>query len=120
VPGADDLALAVAAARARLEGVAGAGPADAARLVSAGEAGLRAMRRFERRAVSASPPATGPDEAGRRARHDVNAAAQTVLAQLELIALAWESWDPPTRDGMLDGLEASVAELAEEVARAPG
>jgi hypothetical protein len=49
----------------------------------------------------------------RAARHEVRAAAQMVLGQLELIGLAWASWDAATRAEMLDQLEDSGRQLTD-------
>ena len=44
----------------------------------------------------------------REARHDVRAAAQAVLGQLELIGLAWTSWDAEAQAAVLGELEEFV------------
>jgi hypothetical protein len=53
----------------------------------------------------------------REARHDVRAAAQAVLGQLELIGLAWTSWDAEAQAAVLGELEESCRELADEAGR---
>jgi hypothetical protein len=47
-------------------------------------------------------------------RHDVRAAAQAVLAQLELIGIAWPAWDAATRGEMLGEVEESTRLLVDQ------
>jgi hypothetical protein len=51
------------------------------------------------------------------ARHDVRAAAQAVLAQLELISIAWPAWDAATRSETLGELEESTRQLVDQAER---
>ncbi len=104
----DDASAAVAADSANDAGAV-------ARVARAGAAALAIYRRFE-----ASPLVRGPRDGTaadrtRVARHDIRASAQGVLAQLELITLAWMSWNATTRDAMLGELEAAGVELERTV-----
>lgn len=98
-----DLEQAVADAVETLTAPADAHPGSARLVGLAGEGAVRALRRFQAHPASRRPGEGGPDPL-KELRHDVRAAAQTVLAELELIALGWPSWDDSTRDGMLGEL----------------
>ncbi len=104
----DGASAAVAAGAA---GVAGA----VARVARSGAAALAVYRRFEASPLARRPRDGDVADRTRMARHDVRAAAQGVLAQLELITLAWMSWDATTRDAMLGELEAASADLEQRV-----
>lgn len=86
-------------------------------LARAGADAVRHFRRFEVHPASLRPAAAATADPLRDARHDVRAAAQTVLAQLELINLAWSRWDAATRAELLDDLEESGRRLADDVER---
>lgn len=93
-----------------------AGDAGAvARVARAGAAALAIYRRFEASPLARRPRDGATADRTRMARHDVRAAAQGVLAQLELITLAWMSWNATTRDAMLGELEAAGVELERTV-----
>ena len=62
-------------------------------------------------------PAAGAPDPQLLTRHDVRAAAQAVLAQLELIGIAWPAWDAVTRSEMLGELEESTRQLVDQSER---
>lgn len=105
----------MADASATLAPEAGNGAVARGRLTDAGAAALAALRRFDRSPLSHPPEAGAGEDTAREGRHDVRAAAQGVLAQLELIALAWRSWSASTRDAMLDELGGAAADLEQRV-----
>ena len=107
---------AVAEAAAVVSGGTSGDPGEAARLVRAGAAALEALRQFDAHPVSTRPGA-GAADPHREQRHDVRAAAQTVLAQLELIGLAWPSWNGGSRQTVLGELDDASRELEELVSR---
>jgi hypothetical protein len=116
----EDLEQAVADATAALTSEAGADSVGAGRVAHAGAVAVADYRRFDAHSVSKRPPEGSTTDPHREARHAVRAAAQTVLAQLELITLAWTAWDPPTRDEMVHELEAAGRELGERVRQLVG
>jgi hypothetical protein len=111
-----ELERALAEAVARLAGVPDPDPRQQDVVARAGAAALRSLRRFDAHPVSLRPEGGGADPL-RDVRHDVRSAAQTVLAQLELITLAWSSWDQAVRTELLDDLEESGRRLAGDVER---
>ncbi|MGO8686977.1 MAG: hypothetical protein ACLQT7_07305 [Candidatus Dormibacteria bacterium] len=93
--------------------------AGAERVARAGSAAVEALLSCE------SLPAwrlqmPGVPDPMRAARHEVRSAAQMVLGQLELIGLAWDSWDAATREEMLGELEEASRQLAEDAGRFTG
>ncbi|MGA8015028.1 MAG: hypothetical protein WCB85_03830, partial [Candidatus Dormiibacterota bacterium] len=86
------------------------------RLARAGAAAVEALRHFDAHPVSTRPGA-GAVDPHRDERHDIRAAAQTVLAQLELIGLAWPSWNAGSRQTVLQELADASRELEELVRR---
>jgi hypothetical protein len=114
VPEVDDMETAVALAQRAV--AAGAGDRRAAeRLTQAGTAALDALRSFTSHPLSMRPPEGAPADPLRERRHDVRAAAQTVLSQLELMAMAWRSWSRDTRGAVLDELDEAAGELTRQV-----
>lgn len=111
-----ELERAVAEAAAAVRGETSGDPDEAARLAHAGAAAVEALRRFDAHPVSTRPGA-GAVDPHRDQRHDVRAAAQTVLAQLELIGLAWSSWNAGSRQTLLQELDDASRELEELVRR---
>ena len=109
-----------AGARAALSGAAGATASDAQRLARAEQAAQEALQRFDRHPAS-SPPSSAATSGDphRRIRHDIRAASQAVLNRLELIGLAWSSWDATQREAALLDLEGATEELAGLVATLP-
>ena len=107
---------AVAEAAAVVSGRTSGDPGEAARLARAGAAAVEALRRFDAHPVS-TRPAAGAVDPHREQRHDIRAAAQTVLAQLELIVLAWPSWNGGPRQTILSELDDASRELEELVSR---
>lgn len=96
-------------ARAAVDGPAPGPREDANRVSAAGGRAVAALRRFEAHPGSRRPPA-GPVDDLRDARHDVRATAQTVLAQLELIRIAWDGWKAAQRATALHDLERAAQE----------
>ena len=115
---AEKLERALELARAVVVEVAPSGLDVPGRLGWAGSSAVESLRACELRPAW-SPPA-GALDLLRGARHDVRAAAQSVLGQLELIGLAWRSWDEETRSVMLDELEADSRELMDQARRFTG
>jgi hypothetical protein len=89
------------------------------RVERAGSAAVEALLSCEARPAWRLQMPGVPDPM-RNARHEVRAAAQAVLGQLELIGLAWASWDPATRTEMLEQLEESCRQLDEQAQRFTG
>ena len=83
------------------------------RLARAGTAAILALAACEAQATWFRPAAGAPDPQ-MASRHDVRAAAQAVLAQLELIGIAWPAWDAATRGEMLGELEESTRLLVDQ------
>jgi len=83
------------------------------RLARAGTAAIEALAACEAQATWFRPAAGAPDPQ-MASRHDVRAAAQAVLAQLELIGIAWPAWDAATRGEMLGELEESTRLLVDQ------
>ena len=110
----DELTRALGEAVADLARAASTDPAHPDRLSQAGATAIASLRSFAAHPASRQPPAGSADPL-RDARHDVRAAAQTVLAQLELISLAWPSWDKATRDEVVEELEDAGRELSRQV-----
>lgn len=111
---ADELVRALGDAGLALEAEPSTDPADPARLSRVGAGAVASLLSFEGHLASGRPPIGAADPL-REARHDVRAAAQTVLAQLELISLAWAAWDGPTRAVVIDELEDAADELERQV-----
>ncbi len=86
------------------------------RLARSGTAATVALTACEARATWFRPAAGAPDPQ-LVARHDVRTAAQAVLAQLELIGIAWPAWDAVTRSEMLGELEESARQLVDQADR---
>ena len=86
------------------------------RVARAGAAAVEGLRSCEARPAWRLQLPGVPDPL-REARHDVRAAAQAVLGQLELIGLAWTSWAFDARAAVLGELEDSCRELADEAVR---
>jgi hypothetical protein len=86
------------------------------RVARAGTAAIRALQACEAQATWFRPAAGAPDPQ-LVTRHDVRSASQAVLAQLELIGIAWPAWDAATRGEMLGELEEATRELIEQAAR---
>ena len=89
------------------------------RVARAGSAAVEALLSCESRPAWRLQMPGVPDPM-RAARHEVRSAAQMVLGQLELIGLAWASWDAATRGEMLDQLEAASQQLADQARRFTG
>lgn len=85
----------------------------AGRVARSGTAAIEAVAGCEARGTWFRPAAGDPDPQ-LVARHDVRAAAQAVLAQLELIGIAWPAWDAVTRSEMLGELEESTCQLVDQ------
>ncbi len=111
-----ELERAVVSARAAVDGPAPGPREDADRLSTTGARALASLRRFETHPASLRPPGGAPDELG-NARHDVRAAMQTVLAQLELIPIAWDGWKAAQRATALKDLERAEREVGGAVSR---
>jgi hypothetical protein len=88
----------------------------AGRLARAGTTAIRALQACEAQETWFRPAAGAPDP-HLVARHDVRAAAQAVLAQLELIGIAWPAWDAATRSETLGELEESTRQLVDQAER---
>jgi hypothetical protein len=86
------------------------------RLERAGATALQALQACEAQATWFRPAAGDPDPQ-LLTRHDVRAATQAVLAQLELIGIAWAAWDAATRAETLGELEDSTRQLVDEAER---
>ena len=115
---AEKLERALELARAVVVEVIPSGLDVPGRLGWAGSTAVESLRACESRPAW-SPPA-GALDLLRGARHDVRAAAQSVLGQLELIGLAWPSWDEATRSVMIDELEADSRQLMDQARRFTG
>ncbi|MGD0833418.1 MAG: hypothetical protein ABSA40_03200 [Candidatus Dormibacteria bacterium] len=111
-----ELERAMAEAAAAMAGAPGADPRQQEMVARAASAAVRSFRRFEAHPASLRPPG-GTQDPLRDLRHDVRSAAQTVLAQLEMIGLAWSSWDAAMRAELLDDLTDSERRLAADVDR---
>ncbi len=112
----EEMERAVAEAAAVVRGGTSGDPGEAVRLAQAGAAAVEALRHFDAHPVSTRPGA-GAVDPHRDERHDIRAAAQTVLAQLELIGLAWPSWNAGSRQTVLQELADASRELEELVRR---
>ncbi len=112
VSDAEALGWALDAAKAAAGQGAGDDLSATDRLARAGTTAIEAMQACEARATWYRPGAGAPDPQ-LVARHDVRAAAQAVLAQLELIGIAWPAWDASTRSEMLSELEESTRQLVD-------
>jgi len=86
------------------------------RLARAGTTAIEALQACEQQATWFRPEAGAPDPQ-LVTRHDVRTAAQAVLAQLELIGIAWPAWDAATRAETLGELEDSTRQLVEQAER---
>jgi len=86
------------------------------RVAQAGSAAIESLRSCETHPAWRLQMPGVPDPL-LETRHDVRAAAQAVLGQLELIGLAWASWDRSTQSEMLGELEDSSRELASQAQR---
>ena len=113
---AEALEWALRAAREAADQVTPTDPHVVERLASSGTAALLALRSCEARETWFRPAAGEPDPQ-LVTRHDVRAAAQAVLAQLELIGIAWPAWDAATRGEMLGELEEASRQLVAQDAR---
>ncbi|MGD1053090.1 MAG: hypothetical protein ABR950_04605 [Candidatus Dormibacteria bacterium] len=113
---AEALEWALRAAREAADQVTPTDPHVVERLASSGTAALLALRSCEARETWFRPAAGEPDPQ-LVTRHDVRAAAQAVLAQLELIGIAWPAWDAATRGEMLGELEEASRQLVAQAAR---
>jgi hypothetical protein len=109
VSDATELERAVSVARATVDGPAPGPREDAQRLSAVGARAVDTLRRFEAHPASGRPPEGAQDDLG-DSRHDVRAAAQTVLAQLELIRIAWDGWKAAQRAAALTDLERAADE----------
>jgi hypothetical protein len=107
---AAELQRAVASARAAVDGSAPRHGEEVERLAAAGGRAVAWLRRFEAHPASLRPPVGAPDDL-REVRHDLRSAAQTVLAQLDLIAIAWRGWDAAQREVALADLEGAEEEV---------
>jgi hypothetical protein len=116
VSDAEALEWALRAAREAADQVTPTDPHVVERLASSGTAALLALRSCEARETWFRPAAGEPDPQ-LVTRHDVRAAAQAVLAQLELIGIAWPAWDAATRGEMLGELEEASRQLVAQAAR---
>jgi len=116
VSDAEALEWALRAAREAADQVTPTDPHVVERLASSGTAALLALRSCEARETWFRPAAGEPDPQ-LVTRHDVRAAAQAVLAQLELIGIAWTAWDAATRAETLGELEDSTRQLADRAER---
>jgi hypothetical protein len=86
------------------------------RLARAGTTAIEILQACEAQATWFRPAAGAPDPQ-LLTRHDVRAAAQAVLAQLELIGIAWPAWAAVTRSEMLGELEESTRQLVDQSER---
>lgn len=116
VSDAEALEWALDAARAAADQGTPTDRGVAGRLARAGTTAIEALQACEAQATWFRPAAGDPDPQ-LAARHDVRAAAQAVLAQLELIGIAWPAWDAVTRSEMLGELEESTRQLAHQSER---
>jgi hypothetical protein len=83
------------------------------RLARSGTAAIEALAACEARETWFRPAAGAPDPQ-LVARQDVRAATQAVLAQLELIGIAWPAWDAVTRSERLGELEEATRRLVDQ------
>jgi hypothetical protein len=86
------------------------------RMAQVGTAAIESLRNCETHPAWRLQMPGAPDPM-LETRHNVRAAAQEVLGQLELIGLAWSSWDEPTRGEMLADLERVARELTDHAQR---
>jgi hypothetical protein len=116
VSDAEALTWALQAARTAADQGASADQHILDRMARAGTTALETLLSCESH-VAWNRPAAGTPDPLRVARHDVRSAAQAVLGQLELIGIAWPSWDAATQSQMLGELEESSRQLADQARR---
>jgi hypothetical protein len=119
VSDSEALGWALQAATAALDQSASPEQDGAGRVARAGSSAVEALVSCESRPAWRLQMPGVPDPM-RAARHEVRSAAQMVLGQLELIGLAWTSWDTATRGEMLDQLEDASRQLGEQARRFTG